>query len=153
MNNKSEDAMIKWLRDGFMRSKEIHEAVHMKSKEIHEAVQKGILERIQEPMASEKEPPPWRASSNNPRMGVQTFAIKVDGGGEVLIDFEMPINEIVERNSEQLAVPIVGLTMRHRNPYWYMPDAKKFIRQKLDEMGYDFIESQMLAIKRTGIWR
>ena len=142
MSDKSADAMIKWLEDGFMRSKEIHEAV-----------QKGIRERMQEPMAGEKEPPPWRTSSNNSQMGVQTFAIKVDGGGEVLIDFEMPVNEIVERNSKQLAVPIVGLTMRHRNPYWYLPDAKKFIRQKLDEMGYDFIESQMLAIKRTGIWR
>lgn len=142
MNDKSAEAMIKMFENTFTRASEMQEAV-----------QKGIRERMQEPMDDEKEPPPWRTSANNPRMGVQTFAIKVDGGGEVLIDFEMPINEIVERNSEQLAVPIVGLTMRHRNPYWYMPDAKKFIRQKLDEMGYDFIESQMLAIKRTGIWR
>ena len=141
MNDKSAEAMIKMFENTFTRASEMQEAV-----------QKGIRERMQEPMADEKEPPPWRTSLNNPRMGVQTFAIKVDGGGEVLIDFEMPVNEIVERNSKQLAVPIVGLTMRHRNPYWYLPDAKKFIRQKLDEMGYDFIESQMLAIKRTGIW-
>jgi hypothetical protein len=94
----------------------------------------------------------WRQSPNNARMGLLTFAIKVDGGGELLIDFEMPINEIVERTSDGFVGQQIGLTWRHTNPEWFLPLAKTFIRGKLDAMGYDFIESEMLAIKRTGIW-
>lgn len=95
---------------------------------------------------------PWRQSSTNARLGIMTFAVNVEGGGELLIDFEMPINEIVERTSDGFVGQPLGATWRHTNPEWYLPLAKTFIRQKLDEMGYDFIESQMLAIKRTGIW-
>jgi len=87
----------------------------------------------------------WRQSLTNPRNGLLTFAIKVDGGGEILIDFEMPINQIVEFTSD-------SIRLRHTDPEWFLPFAKAFIRTKLDEMGYDFIESKMLAIKRSGIW-
>ena len=94
----------------------------------------------------------WRQSPTNSQIGIMTFAVKVDGGGEILIDFEMPISEIVERTSNGFAGQPIGLSWRHTDPEWFLPLAKKFIRAKLDEMGYDFIESEMLAIKRSGIW-
>ena len=94
----------------------------------------------------------WQQSPRNAGIGFMTFAIKVENGSEILIDFEMPINEIVERNSRGFKGQMIGLSWRSTNPEWFLPLAKKFIRAKLDEMGYDFIESEMLAIKRTGIW-
>jgi hypothetical protein len=93
-----------------------------------------------------------RQSLGDDRIGIMTFVVNVEGGSELLIDFEMPINEIVERTSDGFVGQPLGVTWRHTDPEWYLPDAKKFIRQKLDDMGYDFIESRMLAIKRTGTW-
>lgn len=140
-NDKAEQAMIKMFKNTFTRASEMQEALH-----------KAVVKKMTEMHYPEEHVTDWRTSPTNPQIGIMTFAIKVEGGGEVLIDFEMPINEIVEHTSNGFTGQPIGLTWRHADPEWYMPLAKAFIRTKLDEMGYDFIEGHFIAVKRTGMW-
>lgn len=141
--NVNDDGIIKLFTKTFIEAQEKYSTL----------MSQGIAEQLTH---SEKSKPPelpeWRQSPTNSGMGVLTFAINVEGDGEILIDFEMPIHEIVAHTSEGFKGQLLEHSWKHTNPEWHMPFAKAFIRTKLDEMGYDFIESKMLAIKRTGIW-
>lgn len=140
-DDKAAQAMIKMFENTFTRASEMQEALH-----------KAVVKKMTEMHYPEEHVTQWRQSSTNSQIGIMTFAIKVDGGGEILIDFEMPIHEIVKHTSEGFKGQILEHSWKHTNPEWYMPFAKAFIRTKLDEMGYDFIEGHFIAVKRTGMW-
>ncbi len=145
----SDDGIIKLLTKTFVEAQEKYST--LMSQGIAEQLNHSGKSKPTKPQPPEL--PEWRQSPTNPGIGVLTFAINIEGGGEILIDFEMPIHEIVEHTSEGFKGQLLGHSWKHTNPEWHMPFAKAFIRTKLDEMGYDFIESKMLAIKRSGIWR